>query len=126
MEPRCHKIFAPALLAMLCGLAFTACSSGADNRGDIPMRGASSQVAMGSADQCLENGASVESAGQDAGGYRIQPGDQLAIDFYLNSEFNDNVSVQPDGRIVLRLVGPLSAGGLTPGPLSAEINKAYS
>ena len=58
----------------------------------------------------------LEAASLDSGGYRIQPGDQLAIDFYLNSEFNDNVSVQPDGRIVLRLVGPLQASGLAPGP----------
>ena len=44
----------------------------------------------------------------------------------MNSEFNDNVSVQPDGRIVLRLVGPLQAAGLSSGQLSAEINQAYS
>ena len=66
------------------------------------------------------------SASLDDAGYRIQPGDQLAIDFYLNSEFNDNVSVQPDGRIVLRLVGPLQAAGMSSGQLSAEINQAYS
>jgi polysaccharide biosynthesis/export protein PslD len=126
MESRRYKIIAPALLAMLCGSAFAACSSGSDSRGDAPVRAASQQTAMVSPDQCLENGASVENAGLETGGYRIQPGDQLAIDFYLNSEFNDNVSVQPDGRIVLRLVGPLSAGGLTPGQLSAAINQAYS
>ena len=81
---------------------------------------------MLNADQCLANGATLENASLDAGGYRIQPGDQLAIDLYLNSEFNDNVAVQPDGRIVLRLVGPLNAAGMTPGQLSAEINRAYS
>jgi len=62
----------------------------------------------------------------DDAGYRIQPGDQLAIDFYLNSEFNDNVSVQPDGRVILRLVGPLQASGLTPGQLATAINQSYS
>ncbi len=77
-------------------------------------------------EQCLANGAHVQGASLDDAGYRIQPGDQLAIDFYLNSEFNDNVSVQPDGRIVLRLVGPLQAAGLSSGQLSTEINQAYS
>lgn len=126
MESRRYKFIAPALLTMLCGFAFAACSSGSDNRGDAPLRGGSQQASLMSGDQCLDNGAGVENASQENGGYHIQPGDQLAIDFYLNSEFNDNVSVQPDGRIVLRLVGPLSAGGLTPGQLSAQINQAYS
>jgi len=81
---------------------------------------------MVSPELCMENGGGVEAASLDTRGYRIQPGDQLAIDFYLNSEFNDNVSVQPDGRVVLRLVGPLQASGLTPGQLAGEINQAYS
>ncbi|HVN28503.1 MAG TPA: polysaccharide biosynthesis/export family protein [Candidatus Binataceae bacterium] len=68
----------------------------------------------------------VEKASLDPSAYRIQPGDQLAIDFYLNSEFNDNVTVQPDGRIVLRLVGPVQASGLSAAQLSDSINKAYS
>ena len=81
---------------------------------------------MISPEQCVESGANFEAASLDNLGYRIQAGDQLAIDFYLNSEFNDNVNVQPDGRIVLRLIGPVQAAGLTPGQLSDEINKAYS
>ncbi len=84
------------------------------------------QAAMVNPEQCLAEGAHFQNASLDAAGYRIQPGDQLAIDFYLNSEFNDNVSVQPDGRIVLRLVGSLQAAGMSPGQLSTEINQAYS
>jgi polysaccharide export outer membrane protein len=125
MESRCYKILSPALLAMLSAFAFAACSSGSSNRGDQPTQGGSQQAAMVSPEQCIENGASFENAALETGGYRIQPGDQLAIDFYLNSEFNDNVSVQPDGRIVLRLVGPLQAAGLSPGQLSSSINQAY-
>ncbi len=117
--------FSRALLVAVCALSFAACSSEASNRGDQVGRGASQQSAMASPEQCLENGAHFENASMDAS-YRIQPGDQLAIDFYLNSEFNDNVSVQPDGRIVLRLVGPLQAAGLSSGQLSAEINQAYA
>ena len=117
--------FSRALLVIVCALSFAACSSEASNRGDQVGRDGSQQTAMASPEQCLENGAHFENASMDAG-YRIQPGDQLAIDFYLNSEFNDNVSVQPDGRIVLRLVGPLQAAGLSSGQLSAEINQAYA
>jgi polysaccharide biosynthesis/export protein len=126
MESRCNRIFPAALLAIAIALACVGCSSESNTRGDEPMRGSVSSASMVSPEACLEEGASLEHASLDASGYRIQPGDQLAIDFYLNSEFNDNVSVQPDGRIVLRLVGPLNAAGLTSGQLANEINQAYS
>jgi len=100
-----------------------ACASESSNRGDVPSRDLQqSSVAM-SPESCLGG---VEKASLDPSAYRIQPGDQLAIDFYLNSEFNDNVTVQPDGRIVLRLVGPVQASGLSAAQLSDSINKAYS
>ena len=126
MNFRCNKLFHRAPLAVLCALALAACSSQAPDRGDRPNRDSSQQASMISPESCLESGGSFQAASLDNQGYRIQPGDQLAIDFYLNSEFNDNVSVQPDGRVVLRLVGPLQAAGLTPGQLSGQINQAYS
>lgn len=119
------------LILALCALLAIGCSSGKE-RGDVPNGGDSGGGGMGmTADQCAENQAAFENAslsttGPDSKGYRIQAGDQLAIDFYLNSEFNDNVSVQPDGRIVMRMVGPMQAAGLTPGQLSNQINEAYS
>jgi protein involved in polysaccharide export with SLBB domain len=125
MNSSCNKNLRSALL-VLCALALTACSSSSDSRGDRPDQINSKQAAMMNPEACLENGATVENASLDTRGYQIQPGDQLAIDFYLNSEFNDNVSVQPDGRVVLRLVGPLHAAGLSPGQLATEINQAYA
>ena len=119
------------LILALCALLAIGCSSGKEH-GDVPNGGDSGNGGMGlTADQCMENqaafeNASLSSTGPDSKGYRIQAGDQLAIDFYLNSEFNDNVSVQPDGRIVLRLVGPMQAAGLTPGQLANQINEAYA
>ena len=50
-----------------------------------------------SAEQCAANASIQESAAQDAD-YRIQPGDQLALDFYMNSEFNDTTTVDPNGK----------------------------
>ena len=127
MKSGCYKNSFRALLAVLCALSLVACSAESENRGDQPRRGDDlHQAAMISPEQCIENGASFEAAALDSAGYRIQAGDQLAIDFYLNSEFNDNVAVQPDGRIVLRLVGPLQAAGLSSGQLASEINQAYS
>src|SRR5579862_3149741 len=103
MKSRCNKIFSAALLAMSLAVVGAGCSDSSSNRGDVPVAGGASQASVMSPEACMANGASFENASLDTSGYRIQPGDQLAIDFYLNSEFNDNVSVQPDGRIVLRL-----------------------
>jgi polysaccharide export outer membrane protein len=122
----CNKTLRLPLLATLCALSLAACSSSSSNHGDEPGRPDAQQAAVMNPEQCLANGAHFQAASLDDAGYRIQPGDQLAIDFYLNSEFNDNVSVQPDGRIVLRLVGPLQAAGMSPGQLSTEINQAYA
>jgi polysaccharide export outer membrane protein len=77
-------------------------------------------------EQCAANASIQESAAQDAD-YRIQSGDSLSLDFYMNSEFNDNnVTVDPNGKIVLRMVGPVQAAGLTPTQLATSIDKAYS
>lgn len=78
-----------------------------------------------SPEQCAANASIEESAAQDAD-YRIQSGDQLALDFYMNPEFNDKVTVDPQGKIALRLVGPIQAAGLTPEQLATAIDKAYS
>jgi polysaccharide biosynthesis/export protein PslD len=123
MKPCCNTLLLGILISALSALTITGCSADSSRRGE-PTRAGMQNVSTISPEACLDNAAAVGAA--DDVGYRIQPGDQLAIDFYLNSEFNDNVTVQPDGRIVLRLVGPLSAAGESPGQLAAAINQAYS
>jgi protein involved in polysaccharide export with SLBB domain len=67
-------------------------------------------------------------AAQEAekGNYIIRPGDQLQLDFYLNPEFNREVTVRPDGAISLDLVGSVPAADKTPEQLEAALNQAYS
>jgi len=96
------------------------CSASSGQRGDVGAHAHNADVAP---EQCLTNAALQTAADQQ--NYHIQPGDQLAINFYLNPEFNDQVTVEPDGRIVLRLVGSVMAAGMTPADLAGEINKAY-
>lgn len=107
-------------------LVLGGCSASAA-RGDVA--GGREASAM-SPQQCLNNGAvqsaALRGAASDPRNYHIQPGDQLEIDFYLDPEFNDVVSVGPDGHIELRLVGSLPAAGLTPTQLGKEIDTAYS
>jgi polysaccharide export outer membrane protein len=43
----------------------------------------------------------------------------------MNPEFNDTATVNPDGKIVLRLVGPIQAAGLTSDQLALSLDKAY-
>lgn len=101
--------------ALLCG-----CASAA-GKGDV----AGGQAAGLSPEQC-QAGARIEAAATEDRSYRIQPGDEVAIDFYLSPEFNDDVVVRPDGKLSLRVVGDMQAAGLTPPQLSAELDKAYS
>jgi len=98
----------------------------AANREHGDLQGARDAAAV-SAEQC-ESGAAVHSAalnGTDEYSYIIQPGDELAVDFYLNPEFNDQVSVSPDGKITLRLIGAVQAGGITPPQLAQAIDQKY-
>ncbi|NIT01074.1 MAG: sugar transporter, partial [Candidatus Latescibacteria bacterium] len=58
--------------------------------------------------------------------YVIQPGDQLDIKFYYNSELNEQVTVRPDGRISLQLANETAAAGKTPAELTQLLTEKYS
>jgi polysaccharide biosynthesis/export protein len=78
-----------------------------------------------SPEQCAANGQIVQAAQQDDR-YVIQRGDQISITSYLNTEFNQDATVRPDGQLSLMLVGSVPAAGLTPQQLADELNKDYS
>jgi polysaccharide export outer membrane protein len=71
-------------------------------------------------------GAMIHAAMADDNHYLIRRGDELALDFYMSPEFNDDVVVRPDGKVSLRLVGDLQAADLTPPQLADELDQAYS
>jgi polysaccharide biosynthesis/export protein PslD len=110
--------------ASVIAVALGGCSTRNQNHGETESKGLASKPM--SADQCAANASIEESATHEDADYRIQPGDSLALDFYMNSEFNDTTTVDPNGKIVLRMVGPVQAGGLTPSQLATSIDKAYS
>jgi len=58
--------------------------------------------------------------------YRLGFGDVLEIRFFNNAQFNDSVTVRPDGRITLERVGDIYVAGMTPSKLDSLITKAYS
>ena len=58
--------------------------------------------------------------------YVIQPGDRLDIKFFYNREMNDFMTVRPDGRISLQLLGEVMAAGRTPRALTALLTQEYA
>jgi len=58
--------------------------------------------------------------------YKVQAGDQFDVNFELSPEFNQTVTVQPDGFITLRGVGDLHVADETVPELTETLRKAYS
>jgi len=69
----------------------------------------------------------INSAGAavDPKSYRIGPEDVIAIRIWREPELSGLVSVRPDGKINLLLVGEIDASETTPVELEARIVKAY-
>lgn len=57
--------------------------------------------------------------------YIIQPGDLLEMKFFYNSEMNDGMTVRPDGRISMQLIGEVVAAGRSPNELSVLLKQKY-
>jgi polysaccharide export outer membrane protein len=58
--------------------------------------------------------------------YRLEPDDVFDLDFVLTPEFNQTVTVQPDGYISLRGLGDVKVLGQTIPEASATIRAAYA
>jgi len=58
--------------------------------------------------------------------YRLQRSDVIEVDFTYSPEFNQSVSVQPDGFIALKGVKTLYAEGTTVPDLGQQIAQAYA
>jgi len=57
--------------------------------------------------------------------YELLPGDQFDVSFELSPEFNQTVSVQPDGFVTLRSVGDVHVAGQTIPQVTETLRKAY-
>src|ERR1700716_252172 len=58
--------------------------------------------------------------------YRLQPGDVLEVQFRYSPEFNQTVTVQPDGYVSLEIGGDLKVAGMTIEQAHAAILKRAS
>jgi polysaccharide biosynthesis/export protein len=58
--------------------------------------------------------------------YLIKPGDALLLEFPLSTEFNQTLSVAPDGYVSLQGVGDLAVSGKSLPEIREALKKAYS
>src|SRR2546422_4692497 len=58
--------------------------------------------------------------------YKIAPGDVFDVNFELSPEFNQTVTVQPDGFISLRGIGDVHVTGDTVPELTESLRQSYS
>ena len=58
--------------------------------------------------------------------YRLRPSDVVEVTFSVAPEFNQTLTVQPDGYITLKDAGPVLAQGLTIPELGEAVRKAYT
>jgi protein involved in polysaccharide export with SLBB domain len=57
--------------------------------------------------------------------YEVQTGDVITLDFAFTPNFNQTVTVNPDGYIALQGVGDIHIGGETVPQISSDVEKAY-
>lgn len=58
--------------------------------------------------------------------YRLQRSDTVEVNFPFAPEFNQTLTVQPDGYVALKGAGGVSAAGKTLAELGEQINQAYA
>ncbi|HUC28988.1 MAG TPA: polysaccharide biosynthesis/export family protein [Candidatus Acidoferrum sp.] len=85
-----------------------------------------SPVAAATSETAKANDAAPESFRDRYPRYKLRPGDAFDISFELSPEFNQSVSVQPDGFITLRSVGDVHVAGQTVPELTTTLRTAYA
>ncbi len=110
------------VVALIVSLSLLGCSSSASRE---EAKIASPHPALLTPEQCEANAAIQKAALYTDTTSLIQPGDQLAIDFYLSPEFSTKVTVGLDGNVSLPVAGVVHAAGLTPAQFAAVLDKAY-
>jgi len=58
--------------------------------------------------------------------YRLELGDVITLDFPFTPEYNENVTVQPDGYVTLITVGEMHVAGMTIPEVQTALRDAYS
>jgi polysaccharide export outer membrane protein len=107
----------PVIACLLLGAAFTVCGQ------EVKPEPAKPAPAAGTLEQPALGDAPI-AAPVDPKSYVIGAQDVLGIRVWREPELSGSVSVRPDGRITLPLVGDIDAAGFTPEALTARVTEA--
>jgi len=69
--------------------------------------------------------AAVTSAAPQQSRYKLRSGDTVDLNFVYVPEFNQTLTIQPDGYVTLRAVGDVRAGGLSVPELKQVVQEKY-
>ena len=86
------------------------------------------QLALPTAETAIRLGDEPAPDSQEwsSGRYRLTPSDVLELRFPFVPEFDQTVTIQPDGYVSLRIVGDLRVQGRTLPELKAMLNEVYA
>jgi polysaccharide export outer membrane protein len=107
----------PSLLALAASLVFAAASVAQDAAKPL------ASAALPTADSGSKN--STPEFRDRYPRYKIEAGDQFDVTFDLSPEFNQTVTVQPDGYVTLRGVGDVHVQGLKVPELTQTLRTVY-
>jgi polysaccharide biosynthesis/export protein len=126
------RFVAVALLLLGCGSAVFAQVDRAGLSGDkqTSQAGFTGAGAGNSQSAAAYPGGADGQGGPSLGGlrhplYRLRPSDVIELTFTVAPEFNQTLTVQPDGYVMLKDAGPVQAEGLTVPEFSEAVQKAY-
>jgi polysaccharide biosynthesis/export protein len=124
-----YRFIALAILILQCGLAFAQEQkpglSGDQQSSPSGLTGAG----MGSSSTAAMAGG-ADGLGNPLGGkrhplYRLRPSDVVQISFTVAPEFNQTLTVQPDGYVMLKDAGMVEVQGLNLTEFTEAVQKAY-
>ena len=127
------RFIAIALLLLLCGLAVLAQEVNRKDLGEgkeTSSSGITGTGAGGSSTTAATPGGADGLGNPALGGerhplYRLRPSDVVEISFTVAPEFNQTLTVQPDGRIMLKDAGMVEVQGLNLEEFAEAVQKAY-
>jgi polysaccharide export outer membrane protein len=126
------RLIAIAGLAFKCGSAASAQVGNADPSGvkETSQSGFTGAGSGGNRTAAAEPGGADGLGNPSLGGerhplYRLQPSDVVEISFTVAPEFNQTLTVQPDGYVMLKDAGMVEVQGLNLEEFSDAVQKAY-
>jgi polysaccharide export outer membrane protein len=112
------------LVLILVLLAFAAAAYAAADQDKAAKSDSAVQVADADTNSTQQSGAPALK--QRNPRYQLEKGDVLVLDFPFTPEFNETVTVQPDGFVALRGVGDMHVEGMTTPEMQEALRTAYS